>query len=67
MGAVPLLFRGVITTNDLNVRSGPGVKFEILEKLKKGSEVTVLEESKGFLRISDGDQWVSKQYVKKTE
>ncbi len=65
MGATTVLARGVVTTNDLNVRSGPAAKYSIIIKLPKGQAVKVFEEKNGWLRIGDG-QWVLKTLIKKT-
>lgn len=64
MGASTILLRGTATTEGLNVRSGPGTKYGIVTKLKKGEPVTVFAEKTGFYRIGDG-QWVSKSLIKK--
>lgn len=64
MGAIPVLPKGTITINNLNVRSGPGVKNSIVKKLPIGSVITIQEERDGWIRIAD-TEWVSGQYVQK--
>jgi uncharacterized protein YgiM (DUF1202 family) len=64
MGAETILARGTISTDNINVRSGPSTKNTIVTKLAKGTLVRVYEEKNGWYRIGDG-QWVSKSLVKK--
>ncbi len=45
---------GTITAYLLNIRSGPGVEYECVAKLSKGTQVTVLESANGWCKISDG-------------
>lgn len=46
----------VIPDEGLKIRSGPGINFDKVGKLKKNDEVEVLEEKNGFVRIGH-DQW----------
>jgi len=64
MGVVPILNKGNITINNLNVRTGPGVANPVVKKLALGTEVIIHEEKDGWLRISD-KEWVHSNYVKK--
>ena len=62
--------KGTVTTNDLNVRSGPGVNYSVLNKTNKGDIVTILEEKQGWYKIAlkSGDTgWVNKSYVTITD
>lgn len=43
--------------NVLNVRSGAGKEFSVVNQLENGTTVTVYEKQNGFGRIADG-QWV---------
>ena len=43
--------KGVVTTNGLNIRSGPGTKYDAVGSLNTGARVNVLE------RIQIGDSW----------
>lgn len=65
MGAFTILYRGKITTNDINVRNGPSTKNKILAKLKKGAVVVIYAEKNGWAKISEQNQWVSTQFIKK--
>lgn len=44
---------GTVTTNgsNLNVRTGPGIGYDIISSLANGSNVTVIEEKDGWYRI----------------
>ena len=57
----------VITRTDkCNVRSGPGVKYDILYKVGKGIPFKVLQEKKNWLHIehADGDKgWIHRSLV----
>lgn len=54
---------GNITANTLNVRSGPGKNFPVIETLPKGQEVVVIETMEDWSRISMANKWVSSKYV----
>ncbi|MBC8463887.1 MAG: SH3 domain-containing protein [Deltaproteobacteria bacterium] len=57
----------VITRTDkCNIRSGPGIKYDILYKVGKGIPFKVLQEKKNWLHIehADGDKgWLHKSLV----
>jgi len=57
----------VITRTDkCNIRSGPGIKYDILYKVGKGIPFKVLQEKKNWLNIehADGDKgWLHKSLV----
>lgn len=57
----------VITRTDkCNVRSGPGIKYDILYKVGKGIPFKVLQKKKNWLHIehADGDKgWIHKSLV----
>lgn len=65
MGATPLAYRGVITTDKLNVRTGPGIKNKAIDRLAKNTPVKVFERKKGWARISTSQEWVSEDYIRK--
>ncbi len=52
----------VTADSGLNVRSGPGTNYPIVDGLSKGSKVTVLEQSNGWCKISTG--WVSAEFLR---
>ncbi|MFA6410902.1 MAG: SH3 domain-containing protein [Candidatus Buchananbacteria bacterium] len=64
MGAYPFLYHGTIINNGINVRNGPGTKYKSINKLAKGTEVTIYEEKSGWVRIDQSDQWVLKTLIK---
>lgn len=64
MGAYPFLFRGTITTEGVNVRTGPGTKNKSIAKLAKGAPVIAYEEKNGWVRINQSQQWVFKSLIK---
>lgn len=59
----------VVTSDGLNVRSGPGTGYESLEKLNSGDEVTILKQ----VTVRDvrwgyiGDGWICLDYVRGTD
>lgn len=57
-------YNAVIRTNGspLNVRSGPGVGFPVIDVVGNGSSVRIVEESGGWGRLSAGG-WVSLSWV----
>lgn len=64
MGAFPFVARGTITTDKLNVRKGPGTSYGVVRQLKKGAVVTAVAEKNGWYRISETEEWITKQYFK---
>lgn len=54
----------VLPAEGLKIRKGPGVDFDkyVGVKIPAGTEVDVLEEKDGFVRIGY-DQWVMKSYL----
>ena len=64
-GKDPVL--GTVTAGKgLNVRSGPGTRYQVMGVLKKGEQVTILGEEDGFYQIHCADGqigYVSKKYV----
>lgn len=53
---------GTITAESLNVRKGPGTKYDSVGKVKKGDRVEILETSGNWGKTADG--WISLKYVK---
>jgi len=67
MGAFQIVARGTVSVDKLNVRSGPSIKFPVVDQLIKQTPIIAYEEKDGWLRISDSSQrWVSGQYIKKS-
>ena len=52
----------VYNCDSLNVRSGAGVSYKIVDVLKKGTKVEVYETKNGWARIGTG-KWVSGNYL----
>lgn len=66
MGAFTILYRGKVTTEGVNVRTGPSTKNVIVTKLKKGAPVIVFTEKNGWVKISDlNNEWVLASLIKK--
>lgn len=42
---------GIVTTNRLNVRARPSVRFEIIDRIKRDSKVEVIKETESWLQI----------------
>lgn len=51
---------GVVTINTLNVRTGPGTKYDKSDEIKLGSRYAYYEKSGSWVRLQDG--WVSTSY-----
>ena len=64
MGTFPIVLRGTVTIDKLNVRSGPGTNFKAVDRLAKGTKITAVEEKSGWYRLAKTNNWVSKQYIK---
>lgn len=55
-----------VTIDDLNVRTGPSVKYKIIAKVNKNAKVSVLKSSNGWnqVRLSTGeDGWLNGKYL----
>lgn len=56
----------VVTASSLNVRSGAGVQYKIVDTVKKGEAFTVVKElPNGWVQFKSGG-WVNGKYLKKT-
>lgn len=59
-----------ITANSLNVRSGPGTTFEVVDKVTLGMELFTLREDAGWIQIelpSGATGWISTRYAELVE
>jgi uncharacterized protein YgiM (DUF1202 family) len=52
----------VIGSQELNVRNGPGVEYEIVGKVYLGDILVTYEQDNGWTRIGQ-DQWVKSNYL----
>jgi uncharacterized protein YraI len=43
-----------VTTEDLNVRAGPGTDFEVVRQLELGAEVVLVGRSEGWVALESG-------------
>lgn len=59
---------GVVTSNgSLNMRKGASTKYAVVQKLKKGETVTILESKSGWYKVKSSNGktgWVSSKYIK---
>lgn len=53
----------VIDTDELNVRSGPGITYSIVGAYLRGEEVFIHATSGAWARIGEDERWVSKKYL----
>jgi hypothetical protein len=53
---------GIVNAKILNVRSGPGTTFPIIQKLKEDARVTIYERNGSWDRIGD-NHWVKADYI----
>ena len=51
-----------VSTEKLNIRSGPSSRYEKVGSLRKGMKVIVLERRGNWIRI-EANQWISKNYI----
>lgn len=65
MGATPLLYRATATTKGTKVRNGPGTKFKVVGNLNKGNPLKIFQLKNGWVRISDGQEWILASSAKK--
>lgn len=56
---------GVINTLELNIRTGNGVEFPVVDVLHMGDPISIYEEAGNWYRIGD-NRWAHKHYVKIT-
>ncbi len=54
--------RASVNTSELNVRTGPGTQYSVIEKLKQGDIVDIFEQIENWARIGE-DRWVGKLYL----
>ena len=59
---------GIITTQYLNVRSGPGLNHPVTTVIRLGNKVTMYEKTNGFYKINYGGKigYISELYVQKS-
>ena len=55
----------IVDVDSLNVRYGPGTKYDKVSKVKEGDKVAYYQEKNGWIRVKDG--WISKSYTKTEE
>lgn len=63
---VPMNETGIVTTENLNVRSGPGTNYVSLGKLPKGESVSIVGRVANWYQVSFGngqEGWLSQEYV----
>ncbi|HEX7320647.1 MAG TPA: SH3 domain-containing protein [bacterium] len=53
----------VTAKTSLNVRTGPSQGARVIEKLTKGTEVTIYDTDNGWYKIGMNDKWVSADYI----
>ncbi|MBS4030938.1 MAG: SH3 domain-containing protein [Clostridiales bacterium] len=68
IGPISLTGRGtvLVTTNGLNIRTGPGTSYQSIDRLASGTQLRVLTEERGWflVRLSSGSTgWVSENHV----
>ncbi len=55
---------GTVAATKLNVRSGPGQNYEIVNTLEQGDEVIVVEQVRGWVRLErEFDSWIHRRFV----
>jgi hypothetical protein len=56
--------RAVVTTDTLNVRSGPATSYSKTGAFTKGQELFIVEEKNNWCKIAMDEKWVHADYVK---
>ncbi|MRG88260.1 N-acetylmuramoyl-L-alanine amidase [Salinibacillus xinjiangensis] len=58
--------KGMVTADNVNIRSGPGLDYEVIGQAQINSSVDILEESSGWVKIHIGqiEGWMSKEFIK---
>ena len=54
-----------IVANELNVRKGPGTKYDIATTVKKGEVFTIVQELNKWGKLKSGAGWISLAYTEK--
>ena len=54
-----------VNTGALNIRSGPGLNYNIVKVIYRNEAYTIIEEKNGFGKLKSGIGWISLDYVKK--
>lgn len=54
-----------VTTDALNIRSGPGTQYKINGCIEDFGVYTIIEESNGFGKLKSGAGWICLDYCKK--
>lgn len=57
--------QGTVTASSLNVRNAPNGSARVVDTLRSGARVTILQEDNGWMRIGP-NRWVSGRYVQKS-
>ena len=52
-----------VTAAILNVRKCPGMKYDIVQEVKKGSAYTIVEEQNGWGKLKSGVGWICLKFV----
>ena len=65
IGPVDTDYKVKITTDVLNIRSGPGTSYDIVGSVKKGDTYTIVEEQKNWGRLKSGAGWICLDYTEK--
>ncbi len=60
------VLNGKITTDGLNIRTGPGTEYNILRTMNTNDTVSIYETRNNWHRISTGNEWVSGKFVEIT-
>ena len=55
-----------VTTDVLNVRTGPGTSYGVATQVKKGQAYTIVEIKNGWGKLKSGAGWVSMDYMQST-
>lgn len=66
-GGKPCNYTVRITSDSLNVRTGPGTMYSIVRTISKPSVYTIVAEQDGWGRLKSGVGWISLAYTERTD
>ena len=58
-------YKARVTANVLNVRTGPGTTYPVVQTIKKGEVYTIVDEKNGWGKLKSGVGWVYLKYMQK--
>ena len=59
---------GNVTTDNVNVRSGPGTDYEVIGQVHQNTKITIIDELGDWYKVkaSNVEGWVTKEFVQRS-